>query len=56
MSNLGINPIIIALKLNLYYDNVCRNKKEQLIDLGNPRISWKSIIKLAISWHNKLFT
>ena len=39
LSNLGINPKIIALELNLYYDNISRNKKKQLIDLGNPRIS-----------------
>ena len=44
MSYLGINPKIIALELNLYYHNISRNKKEQLIDLGNPRISWKSIL------------
>ena len=39
LSNLGINPKIIALELNLYYHNISRNKKKQLIDLGNPRIS-----------------
>jgi len=27
LSNLGINPKIIALELNLYYDNISRNKK-----------------------------
>lgn len=27
LSNLGINRKIIALELNLYYDNISRNKK-----------------------------
>ena len=42
MTNLGNNPKIIALELNLYFDNISRNKKEQIKDLRNPRNAFEN--------------
>ena len=50
LSNLGINPKIIALELNLYYDNnISRNKKRAINRLGKSQNILKIYIKLAIS-------
>jgi hypothetical protein len=44
LSNLGINPKIIALELNIYYHNISRNKKraEQIKNLRNPRKAFEN--------------
>ena len=42
MSNFGNNPKTITLELNLYYDNISRNKKEQIKDLRNPRNAFEN--------------
>jgi hypothetical protein len=44
LSNLGINPKIISLELNIYYHNISRNKKraEQIKDLRNPRKAFEN--------------
>ena len=50
LSNLGINLKIIALELNIYYDNISRNKKGA--DKRPKKFQksfWKSIFKLAVS-------
>lgn len=49
LSNLGINPKIIALELNLYYDNISRNKKRAINRLRKSQNILKINIKLAIS-------
>lgn len=49
LSNLGINPKIIALELNLYYDNISRNKKRAIKRLRKSQNILKINIKLAIS-------
>ena len=44
LSNLGINPKIIAIELNIYYHNISKNKKrtEQIKDLRNPRKAFEN--------------
>lgn len=49
LSYLGINSKIIALELNLYYDNISRNKKRAINRLRKSQNILKINIKLAIS-------
>ena len=42
LSNLGINLKIIALELYIYYDNISKNKKEQIKDLRNLRKAFEN--------------
>jgi hypothetical protein len=42
LSNLGINPKIKGLELNIYYDNISKNKKEQIKDLRNLRKAFEN--------------